>query len=50
MVFQIWATNSEKMSFLASRPVARVVAIKKELDINEQALWELFRELGSKSS
>jgi len=41
-------TISEKMSFLAPGVIARVVAITKELDINEQALWELFIDIVSK--
>jgi hypothetical protein len=41
-------TVSEKMSFLAPRVVDRIIAITKELGINEQALWELFIDTISK--
>jgi hypothetical protein len=39
---------SEKMSFLAPRVVARVVAIKKESALSEQLLWDLFIDTISK--
>jgi hypothetical protein len=43
-------TVSEKMSFLAPGVIARIVATKKELAINEQAFWELFIDTVSKIS
>jgi len=39
---------SEKMSFLAPRVVARVVATQNELALSEQSLWDLFIDTISK--